>query len=206
MHLFRRRILFALPALALLAGCGVPEQKSAGQAQNDAQQQDMARIAKLVTDTRGFLVGNVKAPQSVFVFFDPQCPHCGMLWRETLPLHEQANFIWVPVSFIGGKTQRGDQSYRVGHLQGAAMLSSDAPVQMMSHHETLLSNGEGGVRTEAMDLPEAAIAAIGRNTEEFRLAKQQSVPLVVWVTPAGELRSFSGAVSSATFVERVLGG
>ena len=34
----------------------------------------------------GFTVGNMMAVRQIYVFFDPQCPHCGHLWEAAKPL------------------------------------------------------------------------------------------------------------------------
>ena len=30
-----------------------------------------------------------------YVFFDPQCPHCAVLWKSARPLKSQARFVWI---------------------------------------------------------------------------------------------------------------
>ena len=52
------------------------------------------------------------AVRHIYVFFDPQCPHCGHLWEAAKPLANQVKMTWIPVGFIGAKSTP----------QGAALL------------------------------------------------------------------------------------
>ena len=38
---------------------------------------------------KGFAVGALMSVNTVYVMFDPQCPHCGHLWEASVPLQKK---------------------------------------------------------------------------------------------------------------------
>ena len=80
---------------------------------------------------KGFTVGAVMSAQTVYVLFDPQCPHCGHLWQASLPLHTKIKFVWIPVSFNPTKSLP----------QAVALLSAANPLETMTAHEASLLAG-----------------------------------------------------------------
>ena len=58
----------------------------------------------LAATGKGFTVGAMMSAQTVYVLFDPQCPHCAHLWQASLPLHNQVKFIWLPIAFNPAKS------------------------------------------------------------------------------------------------------
>ena len=43
-------------------------------------------LAAIEAEARGFTVGSPMSARTVYVFFDPQCPHCAALWEAAKPL------------------------------------------------------------------------------------------------------------------------
>ena len=74
---------------------------------------------------KGFTVGSEMTVRRVFVFFDPQCPHCAELWQAAKPLKSQARFVWIPVGVMN----------EASTAQGAALLAAPDPVAAMDAHE-----------------------------------------------------------------------
>ena len=111
-----------------------------------------------------FSTGSMMAANQVYVFFDPQCGHCGKLWQETKGIKE-ANFNWIPVSILNPKSTK----------QGAALLASDKPVELMTSHEQQMSSG--GMEVESVSADN--VKKIEDNTKYFS-KNFDSVPLVVF--------------------------
>ena len=105
--------------------------------------------------------------RAVYVFFDPQCPHCATLWQTAKPLKSQAKFIWIPVALIG-KTSEG---------QGAAILAAKDPVAAMDEHEESMSARRGGI--SAMGELDAQRALVVKNTQLMTRFGFESVPSIV---------------------------
>jgi thiol:disulfide interchange protein DsbG len=103
----------------------------------------------------------------VFVFFDPQCPHCATLWQAAKPLKSQARFIWIPVALLNPNST----------IQGAAILAASDPVAAMDEHEELLTARKGGLTTSADNTEQKAMVA--SNTALMNRYGFGSVPVVV---------------------------
>lgn len=85
-----------------------------------SQEQRAAMLALVEKEAKGFSVG-AGSPNRAWVFFDPACPYCGDLWRETTLLKDQVEFVWVPVALLGDD----------GAMFGAATLDSADPGSLM---------------------------------------------------------------------------
>ncbi|MEJ7931437.1 thioredoxin fold domain-containing protein [Ramlibacter sp. AN1015] len=161
------RIALAATACAALAACGdqpasSPTQPAAPQAATQA-----ASPAAIAAEAKGFTVGSEMNVRRVFVFFDPQCPHCAALWQAAKPLRSQARFTWIPVGLMNPTST----------TQGATILAASDPVAAMDRHESLLSAKQGGIPPEG-DV-EAQRAAIASNTALMNRYGFGGVPVIV---------------------------
>lgn len=157
-------LFFAALALALPA-CSPqdPTDKSAGKAAKPAQPYEA-----VAADAKGFTVGAMMSANTVYVLFDPQCPHCGHLWEASVPLHGKVKFVWIPVAFINAKSGP----------QGAALLSAANPAELMATHEKSILAGTGGI--SAIEAAPADIhKAIKKNTVLFNSLGVESVPYIL---------------------------
>jgi thiol:disulfide interchange protein DsbG len=147
--------------LLVLAGCKESPDKPAAAATAPVS------IEAIEAGARGFTVGSPMSVRTVYVFFDPQCPHCAALWQSARPLKSQAKFIWIPVALIG-KTSEG---------QGAAILAAKDPVATMDEHEASLSAKKGGI--SAMGDLDPQRAEVVKNTALMTRFGFASVPSIV---------------------------
>ena len=176
---------FALPlfaALALgLAGCS--PQDSANKTTAAAPANPYEAVA---AQGRGFTVGAMMSAHTVYVLFDPQCPHCGRLWQASVPLHSKAKFVWIPINFGNPKSVP----------QGAALLSAANPAELMAAHETSLLAGAGGIAASS-SVPAELEQAIKKNTELLNSLGADSVPyLVAKNQSTGAVVTHNGAVDT----------
>jgi thiol:disulfide interchange protein DsbG len=153
---------------------------------------DAARLAfEAAAQGTGFVVGQAMAAREVRVFFDPQCPHCAVLWVASRPLLDRIRMVWMPVAFI--RPTSGPQ--------GALLLAAADPAGTMDQHETLLAAGQGGL---AVPGPADAglLAKIEANTRIWRDLKAESVPHVVYrVGAAGPYGVQSGGLPTAQLAQ-----
>ncbi len=158
--------------LPLLATCALPlllaackEAPPPGPASGARQQ--AVSFEAIAAEAQGFTLGSEMSVRRVFVFFDPQCPHCAALWQAAKPLKPQARFIWVPVGLINAASTS----------QGAALLAAPDPVAAMDQHEASLTARQGGITaTGDLDAQKARVAA---NTALMNRYGFSSVPVVV---------------------------
>lgn len=170
-----RALLIALTFSLGVAGCGQVSQPESPVAKPDKvltseipakQAPSIGAASRYAT---GIDVGNLRSERRVFVFFDPQCPHCGAFWKETKKLGNDARFTWVPVAILN----------RTSLAQGAAILGAASPVETMNAHEVKLTAGAGG-----MSAPEAAPKykeLIERNTKLLESFGATGVPFILSV-------------------------
>ncbi len=190
----RQRLhLLALPLVAAVAGlaaCSKTEEPSPAASAASALPPAQA-YEKVATTGKGFTVGALMSANPVFVLFDPQCPHCGHLWQTSQPLLGKVKFVWVPVSFINGKSAP----------QGAAILAASNPAEFMTAHEASLLAGTGGAPLPASMSPEHE-AIIKANTELFNSLKVESVPYIVAKNlKTGAVVTNAGAMETAALAE-----
>ena len=145
----------------------------------------------LAAEGKGFTVGALMAANPAYVLFDPQCPHCGHLWTASQALLPKAKFVWIPVSFINGKSAP----------QGAAILTAANPAEFMAAHEASLLAGSGGTPLPASVPPEVE-AIIKANTVLFNDLAAESVPyMVAKNVKTGQVVANAGAMQTAALAE-----
>jgi thiol:disulfide interchange protein DsbG len=155
-----------LASVLCLSACKDVADKPAGTAELPARTTPVS-IETIAADARGFTVGAPMSARTVYVFFDPQCPHCATLWKEAKPLKAQAKFIWIPVGLLNGSSTP----------QGAALLAAADPVAAMDAHEASMSNKGGGI-TATGDL-DALKKAVETNTKLMDKYQFNSVPTII---------------------------
>jgi thiol:disulfide interchange protein DsbG len=124
-------------------------------------------IAAIESEARGFPVGSTMSVRTVYVFFDPQCPHCAQLWQSAKPLKSQAKFVWIPVSLIN----------KTSEAQGATLLAAPDPVAAMDQHEASILAKTGGI--SASGDTDALKASVVKNTALMTRFGFASVPTIV---------------------------
>ncbi len=190
--LFRRTcVLPVIAALALVLGaCSKSEAPAAALSASTVAAPALS-YDKVVAEGKGFTAGALMSANTVYVLFDPQCPHCGYLWQASQSLLNKAKFVWIPVSIINAKSA----------VQGAALLSAANPAELMSAHEASLLAGTGGL--PGTETPSAELqAAIKGNTQLFNDLALESVPFAVAKNArTGQVVTHSGAMDAAALAQ-----
>ena len=172
----------------LMAGCSQQEAPKAAPAPAAKRELSLETVA---AQGKGFTVGAMMSSNTVYVFFDAQCPHCGHLWQASVPLHKKIKFVWIPVSFINAKSAP----------QGAALMSAANPAELMTAHEASLLAGTGGTAASASVTPEIG-EAIKANTKLFNSLGVDSVPYIVARNArTGQVVSNTGALATAALAD-----
>ncbi len=135
----------------------------------------------------GFGVGAMMAANTVYVFFDPTCPHCAELWQASQPLLGRLKMVWMPIGLL--RPQSGPQ--------GAAILSAPDPVKAMNEHEASVLQRGGGISVPS-GLSDEVLQKVKDNTELFRQLQAESVPLIVYRNAqSGQHGMHAGALDTA---------
>lgn len=173
----------ALAAMSFLSACSREPEAAPPAPPIDRSQ----ALQVLAAEGKGFTVGAMMAANTVYVLFDPQCPHCAALWESSQPLLRQARFVWLPVALLNAKSLP----------QGAAILGAANPAEAMSAHEKSLLANQGGISASA-SVPAEVEAAIKHNTALLDRLGAESVPYVVTRDPqGGGARTVAGAMPTA---------
>lgn len=194
MPLARRSILLAAPAaLFALSGCGNDSPSSSASGPKDgAPSPDAPTFDELSSIVNGFSVGSTMAAARAFVFFDPNCPSCGMFWNEIKPLLKLMHFTWVPVGLIAPNSAK----------QGAAILEAANPVEAMEDHKVKLLKRLPGIT--AMNVTDETLALIETNTAVFSLLGADAVPFTLGRAGSGASVKLVGG-KPASFVAAQFG-
>lgn len=176
---------FLLLVAIFLSACS--PQDSSGSATQGKRELSLETVQ---SQTRGFVAGSVMSANTVYVFFDAQCPHCSRLWEASTPLHRKIKFVWIPVGLINTSST----------TQGAALLTAANPVELMTEHEKSLLAGRGGIPASSSIEPEIS-QAIKSNTQTWTSFGAESVPFIVAKNlKTGQLVSKEGALSTEALV------
>lgn len=163
-HISLKLLAAALLCVSLAACKDSPSSAPADAPKASAQAVSVDAIA---AEAKGFTVGSEMSVRRVFVFFDPQCPHCAALWQAAKPLKSQARFIWIPVGLLNPTSS----------VQGAALLAAADPVAAMDQHEASMAAKQGGI--VASGDVEAQKAQVAANTALMNRYGFGGVPVVV---------------------------
>lgn len=142
-------------------------------------------IAAIAAEAKGFTVGSAMSTRTVYVFFDPQCPHCNALWESAKPLKSQAKFVWIPVGLLSPTST----------AQGATLLAAKDPVAAMNEHEASMRAQRGGIGAGS-DI-EAQKGVVTKNTALLTRFGFSSIPTIIGThAQSGALVSKEGALST----------
>jgi thiol:disulfide interchange protein DsbG len=181
----RLKFAIALAAGLALSACKDSTAPPAAAAAAPAPATTAVSIPAIEAEAHGITVGSLMSARTVFVFFDPQCPHCAALWQAAKPLKSQAKFVWLPVRLLGDASQ----------TQGAAILAAKDPAAAMDEHENaVLANQKGEVAGGG----DAQKDIVTKNTALFNRFGFQSVPTIVAQNAqSGAAISHEGALPTA---------
>src|SRR5450830_1300017 len=185
------KLYFLFFSSLLLLALGISGCSPKDSATTAAASKREVSLPTIAAQAKGFSVGALMSTNTVYVFFDSQCPHCGHLWQASAPLHKKVKFVWIPVGLINATST----------AQGAALLTAANPGALMTEHEASLLAGKGGISASSSIAPEVA-QAIKNNTQMLNNFGAESVPFVVAKNlKTGQTVSQEGALSTAALAE-----
>ena len=181
-HNFRLLAAALLSTSLLLAGC-----KDSPPAEAPVKAAVIqVSTALIAAEAKGFAVGSALSSRTVYVFFDPQCPHCNALWLAAKPLKSQAKFVWIPVGLMNPASTS----------QGATLLAAKDPAASMDAHEASMQAKTGGI-SAGSDIA-AQKEAVAKNTALLTRLGFSSIPTIVGThAQSGALVSQEGSMPTA---------
>jgi thiol:disulfide interchange protein DsbG len=193
-RLNRRRFALAAAAAAAAFTLAACQDKPAAEASATAAsapsaapaaKQSAQEIYELAAKNgTGFTVGPMMAANTVYVFFDPACPHCAHLWQESKPLAGKLKIVWMPVQLLRSTS---------GAVGATILTASDPAVAMETNEASVAARGPG--LAPAASLPEDVLAKVKANTDLFTKAGAESVPFILFKNgKSGQYGTHAGAV------------
>lgn len=142
--------------------------------------------AAVAAEAKGFSVGSTMSTRTVYVFFDPQCPHCNALWVAAKPLKSQAKFVWIPVGILNASST----------AQGATLLAAKDPAAAMDEHEASMQAKGGGISAGSDIAAQKEIVA--KNTALLTRLGFGSIPTIIGThAQSGALVTQEGSMPTA---------
>jgi len=185
------KLYFLLFSSLLLLALGISGCSPKDSATTAAASKREVSLPTIAAEAKGFAVGALMSSNTVYVFFDTQCPHCGHLWTASAPLQRKVKFVWIPIGMINATSK----------AQGAALLTAANPAALMTEHETSLLAGQGGISASSNVAPEIE-QSIKNNTQLLNSFGAESVPFIVAKNmKSGQTVSREGAMSTVELAE-----
>jgi thiol:disulfide interchange protein DsbG len=190
---YRRHFLLTAAMAGLMLAAACKDKPATAAPAAAAPQPPSTKVApqeaySLAAQGSGFAVGPIMAAHTVYVFFDPACPHCAHLWEAAKPLASRLKVVWMPIGLLG----------RNSAPQGATILSATDPAAAMAQNEASVLERKGGIAVDPALKPEV-LAKVQANTELFNKLGADGVPLIVYKNgKTGVFGNVSGAVDTAT--------
>jgi thiol:disulfide interchange protein DsbG len=195
----RKHFLLAGLSAAVLgiSACSKSDEKAAASTPSSGGSGDKPRrtvsLEIVQAEAKGFTVGSMMSAIVAYVFFDPQCPHCGHLWNASLPLQKKVRFVWIPVGLINPTSS----------AQGATLLSAADPAKAMTEHEVSLLAKQGGIGTTS-GVTDEARQAVAANTALFNNLGLEGVPFtIVKNARTGQPVTRGGSMETAALAELI---
>jgi thiol:disulfide interchange protein DsbG len=181
-----RRATALLCLAALVAGCRDKPADTAAAATPPAATASPAEAYTLAAQGHGFAVGPIVAANTVYVFFDPACPHCAHLWEQSQPLLPRMKVVWLPVGLLR----------KASVPQGAAILAASSPATAMAQNEASVAARGPGLEVPK-DLSPDLLRQVEANTALFNRMGAESVPFIVYKNArSGQFGTHAGAVDT----------
>jgi thiol:disulfide interchange protein DsbG len=183
-----KTLLLALTAALTLALGACSQQASTDAVSTTKPAQPYEAV---VAQGKGFTAGASMAANTVYVLFDPQCPHCGQLWHAAEPLLKTVKFVWIPVTIMGKKSI----------AQGAALLTAANPTELMTQHENSVLAGTGGISASS-NVSDEVEQTLKNNTQLFNSLGVDSVPYILARNArTGKVVTHKGALGTAELAD-----
>lgn len=137
-----------------------------------------------------FAEGAEEPERTVYVFVDPQCPYCNLLWRASQPYLEQGLQVRnVVVAYLSPESTE----------QAAAILSANDPEAVHEHHQEAFR--DGGLQAEA--ITEQGRRALAANNELLGALGVPATPAIYYRDEDGRVRRVIGLPEFGMLAEDV---
>lgn len=186
-----KKLFFSLSLIASLfiTGCDDINKTSTVDTNFTQQNQKNSQInefKQLISSTYNFSTGKISddISKNIYVFFDPQCPHCNNLWFNAQnEVIKDLPIVWIPVAFLNDHSEP----------QAAIILGSENSVDTMNQNETLIKNGGTGLSQKIIN--PKFLEQVKQNNIAFDKTGAKGVPLLLKIDANNKINGASGELS-----------
>lgn len=137
----------------------------------------------------------------VYVLFDPNCPYCHVVYKESQAHLKKFQFRWIPVGILT----------RSSPGKAAALLDAPDPVAALRENEDnfVMARGKLGGIAPAPSISMATASKLEDNLMLLQSTGMAVVPKIFFLSREGKVRLIEGALSGPDFssmLDDVAGG
>lgn len=147
---------------------------------------DYSNVLDMVQKSDSYITeGQESAPAEIYVFLDPECPHCHTFWESTRKFVDNGSLKvhWLPVAFL---TQ--DSLGKV-----AAFVQSEDPVSGLNEGEKSFREG-GLVPLKEEAIKDSTMELADQNIQFMRSFDSNGTPTIVYKTTEGKVYTIDRSI------------
>ena len=147
-------------------------------------------LEKVIGDNTILTEGSEDAEKELWVFFDPNCPHCHTIWKTTRSFIESGELKvnWMPVAFLSNTSA------------GKVARFWQAEDQIATFNESESKFDQGGAEpVRSSDIEPETREMLQKNLDYMTDFGSNGTPTIVYKTPEGS----TGVLSSSMDEERM---
>lgn len=148
----------------------------------------------IYTQTHYFTQGVNSAPHKMYVFFDPNCSACHMLYKTISPLISSGKLQvrFAPVAFL-----RPSSAGKAAHIMSGASDQEKAALLKEDEARFNMSTESGSIKPLKNNEKNAKLFAIvAKNTAYFTTQGFYATPTIIYTMPNGKPGIYTGAIAS----------
>lgn len=149
--------------------------------------------------TGSFLQGSAKAPKTIFVYNEPNCPFCRDLYDGLKPFVDsgELSIHWNPITFIHPNSRRKAWAILDGNVPGGADFEHTPAGALAYNEEFFMNPDEGGIPPTRHPSYDATVI-LNRNEQFFFVTGFTGTPFLIFKNIQGQAEYLQGVPSNLT--------
>lgn len=149
--------------------------------------------------TGSFLQGSAKAPKTIFVYNEPNCPICRDLYDGLKPFVDsgELSIHWNPITFIHPNSRGKAWAILDGDVPGGADFDHTPAGALAYNEEFFMNPDEGGIPPTRHPSYDATVI-LNRNEQFFFVAGFTGTPFIIFKNIQGQAQYLQGLPTNFT--------
>lgn len=161
--------------------------------ENQIPQKDFSNaLSALSQDNTHMTEGEMDADKELWIFFDPNCPHCNATWQTSRSFIESGELKvhWVPVAFLSNTS--------VGKV--AKFWQSENRIESFNESELIYDQG-GADPLRSNEITDETRAMLDKNLDYMRSFDANGTPTIIYETSDGTVNKISTSLNNNSMRE-----